>query len=80
VAGSRYDVVIVGAGILGLAAAREILARRPGTRVAVLEKEAAIASHQTGRNSGVIHRDLLRAGVAESSPVRRRIPGDVRVL
>ena len=60
-AGSRYDVVVIGAGILGLAAAREILARRPGTRVAVLEKEAAIASHQTGRNSGVIHTGIYYA-------------------
>ena len=60
-AGSRYDVVVIGAGILGLAATREILARRPGTRVAVLEKEAAIASHQTGRNSGVIHTGIYYA-------------------
>jgi len=60
-ADARYDVVVIGAGILGLAAAREILARRPGTRVAVLEKEASIAGHQTGRNSGVIHTGIYYA-------------------
>ncbi|MBA3947154.1 MAG: L-2-hydroxyglutarate oxidase [Herpetosiphonaceae bacterium] len=52
------DVVVVGAGIVGLATARAILARYPGTRVVVLEKEPAIAQHQTGRNSGVIHSGL----------------------
>uniref|UniRef100_A0A4X2M1D4 L-2-hydroxyglutarate dehydrogenase, mitochondrial n=1 Tax=Vombatus ursinus TaxID=29139 RepID=A0A4X2M1D4_VOMUR len=50
-----YDVVVVGAGILGLATARTLLLRRPRLRVAVLEKEAGVAQHQTGHNSGVIH-------------------------
>jgi 2-hydroxyglutarate dehydrogenase len=51
----RWDLVVVGAGIVGLAAARELLLRRPGLRVAVVEREAGIARHQTGSNSGVIH-------------------------
>ncbi|WIM93728.1 L-2-hydroxyglutarate oxidase [Actinoplanes oblitus] len=46
---------IVGAGIVGLAIGREITLRRPGTRVVVLEKEDAVARHQTGHNSGVVH-------------------------
>src|SRR6266850_4627653 len=50
-----YDLVVVGGGIIGLATAREILLRAPGARVAVLEKELALAQHQTGHNSGVIH-------------------------
>ena len=50
-----YDWVIVGAGIVGLATAREMLQRAPGLRVAVLEKEPDLARHQTGHNSGVIH-------------------------
>jgi (S)-2-hydroxyglutarate dehydrogenase len=55
-AGSRsFDLVVVGAGILGLATAREYLLRHPGVRLGVLEKESRIAAHQTGRNSGVIH-------------------------
>ncbi|HUS14531.1 MAG TPA: FAD-dependent oxidoreductase, partial [Chloroflexia bacterium] len=50
-----YDVVIIGAGILGLATGRELLGRRPGLRLLVLEKDAAIAGQQTGHNSGVMH-------------------------
>ena len=51
----KGDVTIVGGGIVGLATARELLRRRPDTRVLVLEKESAVAQHQTGHNSGVIH-------------------------
>jgi L-2-hydroxyglutarate oxidase LhgO len=46
---------VVGAGIVGLATAREIALRRPGTRVVVLEKEHRLSAHQTGHNSGVVH-------------------------
>ncbi|WP_314219788.1 L-2-hydroxyglutarate oxidase [Streptomyces zaehneri] len=46
---------IVGAGIVGLATAREIALSRPGTRVVVFEKEREVALHQTGHNSGVVH-------------------------
>ena len=49
------DLAVVGAGILGLAVARELTRRRPGLSVAVLEKEAEVGFHQTGHNSGVIH-------------------------
>jgi L-2-hydroxyglutarate oxidase len=49
------DLAVVGAGIVGLATARELLRRRPGARVVVLEREEAIARHQTGHNSGVVH-------------------------
>ena len=51
----EFDCVVVGGGILGLSVAWTILEKRPGCRVAVLEKEDAWARHQTGRNSGVIH-------------------------
>ena len=51
----HYDVAIVGAGLVGLATARELLIRQPWLRVVVLEKEPALASHQSGHNSGVIH-------------------------
>ncbi len=49
------DRIVVGGGIVGLAVAREILRRRPGLRLVLLEKEARLACHQTGHNSGVIH-------------------------
>jgi len=53
-----FDVIVIGAGIVGLATAREILLRRPRLRLAVIEKEARVATHQTGHNSGVIHSGL----------------------
>ena len=49
------DIAVVGGGIVGLAVARELLARRPSAKVCVLEREPQIATHQTGHNSGVIH-------------------------
>jgi (S)-2-hydroxyglutarate dehydrogenase len=52
---NRYDVVIVGAGIVGLATARALLERAPAARIVILEKEAQLGLHQTGHNSGVIH-------------------------
>ena len=54
-------VAIVGGGILGLATARTVLAADPGAEVVVLEREPAIASHQTGHNSGVVHAGIYYA-------------------
>ena len=51
-------VVVVGAGILGLAVAERMLREDPSAQVIVLEKEHDRARHQTGRNSGVIHSGL----------------------
>jgi 2-hydroxyglutarate dehydrogenase len=51
----RYDLAIVGAGILGLATARDLLARRPGLRVAIVDAAGEVGTGQTGHNSGVIH-------------------------
>ena len=51
----RAAVVVVGAGIVGLATARAILRTNPDLSVVVLEKELAVGTHQSGRNSGVIH-------------------------
>ncbi len=51
----QYDITIVGGGIVGLATAWKIQNAHPGIKLAVLEKESAIATHQTDRNSGVIH-------------------------
>ncbi|RIK37739.1 MAG: L-2-hydroxyglutarate oxidase [Chloroflexi bacterium] len=57
----RGDVAVIGGGIVGLATAREILRRRPGTRLIVLEREERLAAHQTGHNSGVIHSGVYYA-------------------
>lgn len=54
-AAGLHDLTVIGAGIVGLATALAFLERFPGLRVAVLEKEAEVAAHQTGHNSGVIH-------------------------
>jgi L-2-hydroxyglutarate oxidase LhgO len=54
--GERF--VVVGAGIIGLATAREIKRRRPESTVTVVDKELAVARHQTGHNSGVVHAGL----------------------
>lgn len=48
-------IAVVGGGIVGLAVARELLGRRPGADVVVLEREDRLAAHQTGHNSGVVH-------------------------
>ena len=53
VTGERWAVV--GAGIVGLAVARELLLRHPGLDLTVFEKEESVALHQTGHNSGVVH-------------------------
>lgn len=55
------DYVVIGAGIVGLATARALLLRRPGSRVVVLEKADDIATAQTGHNSGVIHAGIYYA-------------------
>jgi (S)-2-hydroxyglutarate dehydrogenase len=55
---SQYDLTIIGGGILGLATALKITAAHPRLRLLLLEKEAELARHQTGNNSGVIHSGL----------------------
>ena len=55
------DIIVVGAGIIGLAVARELLARHPGRSVSVLEREDEIGFHQTGHNSGVLHAGIYYA-------------------
>lgn len=56
-----YDFCIIGGGIVGLATAMRLLELRPGCSLVLLEKEAELALHQTGRNSGVIHAGLYYA-------------------
>jgi (S)-2-hydroxyglutarate dehydrogenase len=58
------DLLVIGGGIVGLTVALEAKRRSPGDRVVVLEKEADVARHASGRNSGVLHAGLYygRAG------------------
>lgn len=52
---AKYDITIIGAGIVGLATALKILEKKPAVKILILEKEDDICKHQTGNNSGVIH-------------------------
>src|ERR1043166_8051061 len=52
---TTFDLSVIGGGIVGLATAYQFTQRFPGRRVIILEKEARVAEHQTGRNSGVLH-------------------------
>ena len=54
----KYDITIVGGGIVGLATAYKLQKKYPHLTISVLEKEVSLAFHQTGRNSGVIHSGL----------------------
>ena len=67
-----FDLTVIGAGIVGLATAHELLQRRPGLRIAIVDKEDSIAFHQSGRNSGVIHAGpVLHAGLAAQARLCR---------
>src|SRR2546425_2063464 len=55
------DLAVVGAGIIGLAVARELAERHPALTIRVLEKEANVGAHQTGHNSGVVHAGIYYA-------------------
>lgn len=57
----RFDVVVVGAGIVGLATARAMLARYPRRRIVVLERERDVGLHQSSHNSGVLHAGVYYA-------------------
>ena len=54
----RYDISVVGGGIVGLATAYKVQLKYPNINIIVIEKEKKVALHQTGRNSGVIHSGL----------------------
>ena len=55
---NQYDIAIVGGGIVGLATAYKLQLNFPYLDIVVFEKEAELAFHQTGRNSGVLHSGL----------------------
>ena len=51
----KSDVIIIGAGIVGLATAYQFTLLYPRLRIILIEKESNLAMHQTGHNSGVLH-------------------------
>ena len=68
---NRCDLAIIGGGIVGLATAYQLLQRRPGLRLAILEKETEVATHQSGHNTGVIHAGIYyRPGSLKASLCR----------
>ena len=73
------DLVVVGAGIVGLATARAHLRRQPGRRVVVVDKEPRIAAHQSSHNSGVIHAGVYYAArLGQGAGVHGGSPGHGR--
>ncbi len=68
----RYDFCIIGAGIVGLATAMELLKLNPGASLILLEKEESVARHQTGHNSGVIHAGIYYAPGSLKADLCRR--------
>jgi (S)-2-hydroxyglutarate dehydrogenase len=54
-AAKHTDCLIIGAGVIGLAVARELKHRQPDSRIVIIEKEDHVAEHGSGRNSGVLH-------------------------
>jgi len=86
-----FDYCVIGGGIVGVATAREILLRRPGASLLLLEKADGLGMHQTGHNSGVIHSgiyyqpgslkaELSRSGaeLTKNFAAEHGIPFDVR--
>lgn len=71
-AGEKYDLIVIGAGIVGLATAWALSRRYPHKKIAVLEKEHAVASHQTGHNSGVVHSGTYYAPGSLKATLTRR--------
>jgi L-2-hydroxyglutarate oxidase len=54
-----YDLVVVGAGIVGISTAYEYQNRFPQKKILIIEKESKVSTHQTKRNSGVIHSGII---------------------
>ena len=50
-----YDYLIIGAGVIGLAIARELKLKNPNAKILIIEKESDVGFHSSGRNSGVLH-------------------------
>lgn len=68
----RYDTIVIGGGIVGLATVYTLLRNSPAPRVLILEKEQRVAAHQSSHNSGVIHSGIYyRPGTLKAEHCRR---------
>jgi len=74
----RFDLAVVGAGMVGLATARAVRERAPDRSLVVLEKAAEVAAHQSGHNSGVVHSGVYYA--PGSLKARLCLEGRARLL
>ena len=74
-----YDYAVIGGGIIGLSTAWQLRQRQPGKSIVVLEKEAMLAAHQTGHNSGVIHAGIYyEPGSLKAKFCRRGVQATLR--
>jgi len=74
-----YDYAVIGGGIVGLSTAWQLRQRQPDKSIVVLEKEAMLAVHQTGHNSGVIHAGIYyEPGTLKAELCRRGVQATMR--
>ena len=74
-----YNFAVIGGGIVGLSVAWQLRQRRPSDSIVVIEKEQAVARHQTGHNSGVIHAGIYyEPGSLKADFCRRGVRATVR--
>jgi (S)-2-hydroxyglutarate dehydrogenase len=78
--GNRYDLIVVGGGIVGLATAYQLLIRKPGLRLCLLEKERELGTHQTGHNSGVLHAGLYYQPGSQKAKLCREGKRDLQIF
>jgi L-2-hydroxyglutarate oxidase LhgO len=76
----RYDVAIIGGGIVGLATALRLLERRPNLRLVLLEKERDLLRHQSSHNSGVLHAGLYYAAGSRKARLCREGKADLELF
>ena len=69
---NRFDILVIGAGIVGLSTAYQINQQRPDLRIGVIEKENGPSRHQSGHNSGVIHSGIYYVPGSEKAVNCRR--------
>jgi len=69
---NNFDIIVAGAGIVGLATTYKLLEKNPHLKICILEKESGVSKHQTGNNSGVIHSGIYyKPGSLKASNCRR---------